>query len=57
MREKSETERFEGMRRRLEGESAIAADRGRASGLEDRPNLSQRRTLGTQLLEQFRGAF
>lgn len=56
LRESSESERFEGMRRRLEGERALAADRGRASGVEPGPSSPQRRTLGTQFLEQFRGA-
>lgn len=56
VREKGESERFEGMRRRLEGESAIAADRGRASGVDGMPDRGQRRTLGTEILDQLRGA-
>lgn len=55
--ETNDSQRFEGMRRRLEGESAMAADRGRASGAEGEPRGPQRRTLGSQFLEQFRGGF
>jgi len=54
VRQKREGEGYEGMRRRLEGE-----ERGAASGVEGRRSgeAVQRRTLGTQLLDQFRGAF
>ncbi|KAI9838270.1 MAG: hypothetical protein M1819_005538 [Sarea resinae] len=54
LREKRQGERFEGLRRRLEGEEAIAA-----SGVEGRGAAAgrQRRPLGSQILDQFRGAF
>lgn len=52
----SEGERFEGLRRRLEGESARAADQGRSSGFDGGGEQAHRRTLGTQILDQFRGA-
>ncbi|KAI9814598.1 MAG: hypothetical protein M1827_003154 [Pycnora praestabilis] len=54
---KSEGAGYEGLRRRLEGESEAAAA---ASGVEGRENAGEgrrRRTLGTQILDQFRGAF
>ncbi|KAI9733788.1 MAG: hypothetical protein M1818_007055 [Claussenomyces sp. TS43310] len=48
-------EGFEGLRRRLEGESTTAA----TTGADGRPggDAGRRRTLGRQLLDQFRGAF
>jgi len=48
-------EGFEGLRRRLEGESTTAT----ATGADGRPapDAGRRRTLGRQLLDQFRGAF
>ncbi|KAI9756464.1 MAG: hypothetical protein M1815_003562 [Lichina confinis] len=55
--ERSEGERFEGLRRRLEGESARAAHSHQGSRAADGANARQRRTLGTQILDQFRGAF
>lgn len=50
---------YEGLRRRLEGESSAA---GTASAVEGDENRGggvgrQRRTLGTQIMDQFRGAF
>lgn len=49
-------EDFEGLRRRLEGEGENAAlatgSDGRLAG-----EVGRRRTLGRQLLDQFRGAF
>jgi len=47
-------EEFEGLRRRLEGENTAAAtgSDGRLGG-----EVGRRRTLGRQLLDQFRGAF
>jgi len=49
-------EGFEGLRRRLEGENANA---GTATGADGRlgGDVGRRRTLGRQLLDQFRGAF
>jgi hypothetical protein len=49
-------EGFEGLRRRLEGENANAAT---ATGTDGRlgGDAGRRRTLGRQLLDQFRGAF
>lgn len=55
-KESGEGQRYEGLRRRLEGESTAAA----ASGVDGAPGGGggrQRRTLGTQILDQFRGAF
>jgi hypothetical protein len=45
---------YEGLRRRLEGENTAAAtgSDGRLGG-----DVARRRTLGRQLLDQFRGAF
>ncbi|KAG9243803.1 hypothetical protein BJ878DRAFT_509084 [Calycina marina] len=48
-------EGFEGLRRRLEGENTNP-DPGAASGVEGRDG-GRRRTLGRQLVDQFRGAF
>lgn len=45
-------EGFEGLRRRLEGENTD----GNATGIQG-PNAGRRRTMGRQLLDQFRGAF
>ncbi|KAI9711129.1 MAG: hypothetical protein M1812_007233 [Candelaria pacifica] len=57
LRDKSGGEGYESLRRRLEGESSVAV--GAASGVEGRDGERgrQRRTLGTQILDQFRGAF
>ncbi len=57
-----EGRRYEGLRRRLEGEATAAASgvegqgqgQGQGQGGE---GGRQRRTLGTQILDQFRGAF
>ncbi|KAI9880551.1 MAG: hypothetical protein M1830_002250 [Pleopsidium flavum] len=51
-----EGRRYEGLRRRLEGEATAAASgvEGQVVGGE---GGRQRRTLGTQILDQFRGAF
>jgi hypothetical protein len=48
-------EDFEGLRRRLEGESSTAAATGSDGRLGG--DVNRRRTLGRQLLDQFRGAF
>jgi len=56
MREKRQGEGFEGLRRRMEGEEAMAAASG-VEGRRDGREGRQRRTLGTQILDQFRGAF
>lgn len=54
IKDKSGGERYEGLRRRLEGEGAAAAS---ASGVEGRVgDEPQRRPIGTQILDQFRGA-
>lgn len=47
-------EDFEGLRRRLEGENEAVAtgSDGRLGG-----EVGRRRTLGRQLIDQFRGAF
>jgi hypothetical protein len=47
---------FEGLRRRLEGENTNSAA---ATGSDGRlgGEVGRRRTLGRQLLDQFRGAF
>ncbi|KZF24840.1 hypothetical protein L228DRAFT_243570 [Xylona heveae TC161] len=55
MKDKAQGQRFEGLRRRLEGEEAVAAASG--AGGRDRGEGRQRRTLGTQILDQFRGNF
>lgn len=57
VREKREGAGYEGLRRRLEGEERGAV--GAASGSEASGENAghQRRTLGTQILDQFRGAF
>jgi hypothetical protein len=49
-------EGFEGLRRRLEGENVNVA---RATGADGRQStdVGRRRTLGRQILDQFRGAF
>jgi hypothetical protein len=49
-------EGFEGLRRRLEGESANSATATGADGRQG-GDAGRRRTLGRQLLDQFRGAF
>jgi hypothetical protein len=50
---KSDTERYEALRRRLEGESSAAASGVQGQEAETR----QRRPLGAQLLDHFRGRF
>ena len=57
VREKREGGGYEGLRRRLEGEERGAV--GAASGADASGEGAgrQRRTLGTQILDQFRGAF
>ncbi len=62
LREKRGGEGYEGLRRRLEGEreGAIGGGGSVASGVEGRvagEQGRQRRTLGTQILDQFRGVF
>ena len=54
IRAQKRAEDFEGLRRRLEGENTAAAtgSDGRLGG-----EVGRRRTLGRQLLDQFRGAF
>ena len=51
------TEEFEGLRRRLEGENSASAT---TSGMQTERHLQgetgRRRTMGQQLLDQFRGA-
>lgn len=56
MESQKRREGFEGLRRRLEGENADAA---LATGADGRTggDVGRRRTLGRQLLDQFRGAF
>jgi hypothetical protein len=49
-------EDFEGLRRRLEGENTSDAVATGADG-RSRTEVGRRRTLGRQLLDQFRGAF
>ncbi|KAI9806151.1 MAG: hypothetical protein M1833_004558 [Piccolia ochrophora] len=44
---------YDGLRRRLEGEGEVV----RASGVEGREEGRARRPLGSQMLDQFRGAF
>ncbi len=60
-KEVGEGHRYEGLRRRLEGESTVAAAAsgvdGRLGGNAGGEGRRQRRTLGTQILDQFRGAF
>lgn len=51
---------FEGLRRRLEGEGGAAATEATATGADGRlgaEGVGRRRTLGRQLMDQFRGAF
>jgi hypothetical protein len=48
-------EGFEGLRRRLEGENANAATTTGADG-QTNGEMGRRRTLGRQLMDQFRGA-
>ena len=48
---KRERERFEGLRRRMEGEAATAS----GSRVEESDG-GRRRTIGGQLLDQFRGS-
>jgi len=55
-KESGEGHRYEGLRRRLEGESTAAAASG-VDGAQGGGGGRQRRTLGTQILDQFRGAF
>jgi len=55
-KERGEGQRYEGLRRRLEGESTAAAASG-VDGARGGGAGRQRRTLGTQILDQFRGAF
>ncbi|KAI9698060.1 MAG: hypothetical protein M1836_004413 [Candelina mexicana] len=58
LQEKSRGEDYEGLRRRLEDESLVVVDA--ASGVvegRDDERGRQRRTLGPQILDQFRGAF
>ena len=52
-------QRYEGLRRRLEGEATAAgAGGGVGSGVEGGVDGGRRRrTLGTQILDQFRGRF
>lgn len=56
MKPRKRTEDFEEMRRRLEGEgsqgAAATGSDGRLGG-----DVGRRRTMGRQLLDQFRGAF
>jgi hypothetical protein len=56
IRPRKRGEDFEGLRRRLEGENTNAA---MATGSDGRlgGEVGRRRTLGRQLLDQFRGAF
>ncbi len=56
IRPKKRREDFEGLRRRLEGENTNTA---MATGADGRLGVEpgRRRTLGRQLLDQFRGAF
>ncbi|CAD0106223.1 unnamed protein product, partial [Aureobasidium uvarum] len=49
---KRERERFEGLRRRMEGEAATASGSSRVEEAEG----GRRRTIGGQLLDQFRGS-
>ena len=57
VRDGREGESYEGLRRRLEGE--VRAEGARASGIEGERGAAtqQRRPLGTQILDQFRGSF
>lgn len=68
--DRRDAERYEGLRRRLEGESraaaaAAVAGGGRASGIEEgrgrgggeTGEAQQRRPLAGQILDRFRGAF
>lgn len=54
-RGRKERQRFEGLRRRMEGEAATASGSSGAVGGAD-ATATGRRTLGTQILDQFRGA-
>jgi hypothetical protein len=56
MRTQKRNEGFEGMRRRLEGESSST---GTASGVQgpDESDANRRRTMGQQLIDEVRGAF
>jgi hypothetical protein len=56
MRGEKSSDRFEGMRRRLESEGAST---GAASGAQQQagPEANRRRTMGQQLLDEVRGAF
>lgn len=58
MKTRKRTEDFEEMRRRLEGEGRNA-DGVAATGSDGRlgGDVGRRRTMGRQLLDQFRGAF
>ncbi|KAK3387608.1 hypothetical protein B0H63DRAFT_161577 [Podospora didyma] len=60
LRSKKRNGGFEGMRRRLEGESEGSASAGIASGAQPSGNgegENRRRTMGQQLLDEVRGAF
>jgi len=52
---RKERERYEGLRRRMEGEAASASGSD-AQRSEAREGSGRRRTIGGQLLDQFRGA-
>jgi hypothetical protein len=56
LKQRKRGEDFEGLRRRLEGENTSNAV---ATGTDGRSQAEagRRRTLGRQLLDQFRGAF
>ncbi|KAI9846010.1 MAG: hypothetical protein M1837_004416 [Sclerophora amabilis] len=61
MNDKPAGQRYEGLRRRLEEENVVAGE-GRATGVDEGRGergraTTQRRTLGTQLLDQFRGRY
>ena len=50
------SEEFEGLRRRLEGENAPSALATGAQGQHAQGEAGRRRTMGQQLMDQFRGA-
>lgn len=50
-----ERERYEGLRRRMEGEAASAS--GVEGAQREGQDVGRRRTVGGQILDQFRGAF
>ena len=54
---RKERERFEGLRRRMEGEAASASGNEVQGSTVAGGGDGRRRTVGGQILDQFRGAF